>query len=356
MNAFLIDLWNDLREKRLWPVAALLLLGLIAVPIVLSEPSKEPVSTVVAVSPPSESGATKGLAALTVAKDDTGDGSSLDVFDSSNPFKPPQDIIANSDDTTAGPTIGTTGDTGSTGAVSAATAPTRNERHAAPDPRGGTAIVKKTTTEYRYVIDATFITNGEKRKIDGMDALSVLPSHSNALLVFLGVRSKGGNAVFIVDSTLYGLRHRRRQVQAEARTNAASCTWSRARRRPSRPRRATPTPSGFAPSARSRSATSRPPPRRRRLRAATTPRARRQSRAATPSTRFVPQFLSDLVSVSGGSDASDQTGPIVPPPRQAPAPRVSRVWAPCLCASQRPASRTVQASSRSSKGFPPASS
>ena len=42
MNDFLIDLWNDLREKRLWPVAALLLVGLIAVPVVLSKPTEEP--------------------------------------------------------------------------------------------------------------------------------------------------------------------------------------------------------------------------------------------------------------------------------------------------------------------------
>ena len=41
----------------------------------------------------------KGLAALTVAKDDTGEGSTLDVFDPSNPFKPPKDIIANSTET-----------------------------------------------------------------------------------------------------------------------------------------------------------------------------------------------------------------------------------------------------------------
>ena len=204
MNAFLIDLWNDLREKRLWPVAALLLLGLIAVPIVLSEPSKEPVSaTVVAVSPPSESGAAKGLAALTVAKDDPGDGSSLDVFDSSNPFKPPQDIIANSDDTTAGPDLGHDGRHRQHRRRRAPpTRPDAERAAPAPDPRAAPPSSRRRRPQYRYVIDATFITNGEKRKIDGMDALSVLPSHSNALLVFLGVRSKGGNAVFIVDSTL----------------------------------------------------------------------------------------------------------------------------------------------------------
>ena len=49
-NAFLIDLWSDLREKRMWPVALVLLLALIAVPVVLSKPSKEP--AVVATPPP----------------------------------------------------------------------------------------------------------------------------------------------------------------------------------------------------------------------------------------------------------------------------------------------------------------
>ena len=42
----------------------------------------------------------KGLAALTVAEDEPGEGSTLDVFDPSNPFKPPKDIIANSDEST----------------------------------------------------------------------------------------------------------------------------------------------------------------------------------------------------------------------------------------------------------------
>ena len=284
MNAFLIDLWHDLREKRLWPVAALLLLGLIAVPIVLSEPSKEPVSTVVAVSPPSESGATKGLAALTVAKDDPGDGSSLDVFDSSNPFKPPQDIIANSDDTTTGPTTGSTGDT------------------------SGTAVVKKTTTAYRYVIDATFIANGEKRKIDGMDPLDVLPSHSNALIVFLGVRSEGGNAVFILDKTLYASatgdgKCKPKQDQCgflflqpgakETFTTETGDTYVlkvRAIRKVklgSKSLTAKKKASADGDDATGATAES----------------------DSAPEHAFVPQFLSDLVSVSGGSDASDQTAP-----------------------------------------------
>ena len=146
----------------------------------------------------------KGLAALTVAKDDPGDGSSLDVFDPSNPFKPPQDIIANSDDATTGPTTGSTGDTAARPApATASTPPATARRHRIDRRHEAHAVDKKTTTAYRYVIDATFTANGEKRKIDGMDPLDVLPSHSNALIVFLGVRPKGGNAVFILDKTLY---------------------------------------------------------------------------------------------------------------------------------------------------------
>lgn len=307
MNAFLIDLWNDLREKRLWPVAALLLLGLIAVPIVLSEPSKEPVSTVVAVSPPSESGATKGLAALTVAKDDPGDGSSLDVFDSSNPFKPPQDIIANSDDTTTGPTTGSTGDTSGTASTGAASTPTGTS-DSGTGSTSGTAVVKKTTTAYRYVIDATFIANGEKRKIDGMDPLDVLPSHSNALIVFLGVRSEGGNAVFILDRTLYASatgdgKCKPKQDQCgflflqpgakETFTTEAGDTYVlkvRAIRKVklgSKSLTAKKKASADGDDATGATAES----------------------DSAPEHAFVPQFLSDLVSVSGGSDASDQTAP-----------------------------------------------
>ncbi len=42
MKIFLLDLWHDLREKRLWPVAVVLAVGLVAVPVVLSKPSAAP--------------------------------------------------------------------------------------------------------------------------------------------------------------------------------------------------------------------------------------------------------------------------------------------------------------------------
>ena len=39
MKIFLLDLWQDLKEKRLWPVAVVLLVALVAVPVLLAKPS-----------------------------------------------------------------------------------------------------------------------------------------------------------------------------------------------------------------------------------------------------------------------------------------------------------------------------
>ena len=42
MKIFLLDLWHDLKEKRLWPVAVVLLAALVAVPVLLAKPSTAP--------------------------------------------------------------------------------------------------------------------------------------------------------------------------------------------------------------------------------------------------------------------------------------------------------------------------
>ena len=52
------------------------------------------------------------------------------------------------------------------------------------------------------MIDVTFTANGRTRKIKGMQKLDMLPNETNPLLLFLGVSPNGGNAVFLVDSTL----------------------------------------------------------------------------------------------------------------------------------------------------------
>ena len=202
MNDLLLDIWNDLREKRLWPVAALLLVGLIAVPVVLSKPTEEPTVAPATSSPQAKTeGVAKGLAELTVAKDESGEGSTLDVFDPSDPFKPPKDVIANSKE---GTDTGAPADSGAAD-TGGATDTGGSDTSGGGTTTGGTETPTQTgtkTVEYRYVADVTFTANGKKRKIKGLERLEVLPSEKNPLLIFLGAGKNGNNAVFLVDSTL----------------------------------------------------------------------------------------------------------------------------------------------------------
>ena len=41
MKTFFLDLWHDLREKRMAPVAAVLALALVAVPVLLAKLAEE---------------------------------------------------------------------------------------------------------------------------------------------------------------------------------------------------------------------------------------------------------------------------------------------------------------------------
>jgi hypothetical protein len=242
MKNLLLDLWHDLRAKRLWPVALVLLGGLVAVPVVLSKKAEEPT-----VAPPPPAKAEKlepeGPAQLAEVKlEDLGQGtgSSLSSFDDpSNPFAPPQKVLdqiqresagggagvdagsgsggaggsdsgggkvsldggslgggagaggdpidTGSGDTGGGAPGGDTGDTGDTGDIPA------------PPVDGGE---KTTTVNYTYVADVTFRVNDRRRKIKAMEKLDILPDRASPLLIFLGVTENAGNAVFLVDSTL----------------------------------------------------------------------------------------------------------------------------------------------------------
>src|SRR2546426_6613438 len=89
MSVLLLDVWQDLREKRLVPVAIGLLVGLIAIPVLIMKPADKfqapPVvepSAGAAVTPGAASGQ-KALVSLATLSD----ASKLEVFDSKNPFK-----------------------------------------------------------------------------------------------------------------------------------------------------------------------------------------------------------------------------------------------------------------------------
>src|SRR3954452_18228705 len=210
MKIFFLDLMQDLRSKRLMPVAAVLAVALVAVPVVLSKPAKttapRPIQAARSAPDPKD---LKALASVKLATTDAERGSSLNTFDPSDPFRPPKKVTQKkkaagsgapstaagntaagtpSGDTGGGaPSLGDTGSTGGGGTTGGGTG-------------GGSAPTQ--AVQDRYVVDVTFITNGRVRHIKGLERLDMLPDQDSPLLLFLGVTPNAGNAVFLVDSTL----------------------------------------------------------------------------------------------------------------------------------------------------------
>src|SRR5262245_1326132 len=209
MKIFLLDLWHDLQAKRLWPVAAVLLLALVAVPVVLSKssetPAPAPVQSVRKAPDPKD---LKALASVKLDEASLERGSSLDTFDPSDPFRPPRAIAKRSREGSGAPSTvkseqpsggSTGGDTGSTGGDTGSTGGDTGSTGGGTT--GGTTGggTPTQTAQYRYVADVTFASNGHKRHINGLERLDMLPNQASPLLLFLGVTPNGGNAVFLVD-------------------------------------------------------------------------------------------------------------------------------------------------------------
>jgi len=212
MNLFSSDLWADMREKRLWPVAVALVLALIAVPLVLAKPAEQPPSSAMPTAAKSEL-PELGLQVLT-PEDTGGEGSALDLFDSRDPFRPPQSVIDASNPkvtpaAAAPTTTGTPVATGPSGATSTAgAAGSSGDSSGSGGSVGGggetpTRVRPAPKAQaYTYVIDVTLTRGNHTRRIKGMRRLDMLPNSSSPLLVFLGVDSKAANAVFLADSSL----------------------------------------------------------------------------------------------------------------------------------------------------------
>jgi hypothetical protein len=215
MKVFLEDLWQDLREKRLWPVAVALALALVAVPVLLKKPFQAPPPA----APLAQSAADQDLKhqAKVVLANQESNGSRLNLFDPSDPFRAPASArkkddngvtsasgggLANPADQAASTGSGSTL-AGGGGSLTPSTGGGGGGFSGGGTTGGGSIPKSKTkVTKFTYVIDVTYKHNGHTRKEKGMTALEMLPNSSSPLLVFLGVDSKATNAVFIVDSSL----------------------------------------------------------------------------------------------------------------------------------------------------------
>jgi hypothetical protein len=183
-----------------------LALGLIAAPVVLSKPSEQPaapapVDTARKAPEPAD---LKALTAVKLDESDADQSSPLDTFDPGNPFAPPSSVVKRTKDDGSDDATGkggsTTEDAGTGGDVGGGATGDGQTTGTTPQPDNDTTRPK--TTNYQWVIDANFETNGHDRRIKTLERLDMLPSQAQPLLLFLGVTESGNNAVFLVDSTL----------------------------------------------------------------------------------------------------------------------------------------------------------
>jgi hypothetical protein len=202
MTTFFLDLWHDLREKRLWPVAVALLAGILAVPVLLFKPAGQ--------EPPLEGSTATGAAErlpVVSLEDGPTRGSALDAFDPKDPFRPftdrPDvpgaggDSGSGSDSIVGGDVAGGgsgsgSGDTGSGGSTGGGS--TGGGSAGGGSGSGGGGGVQYFT----FSVDIKFGKRGDEETRRNVHQLDLLPDSNDPLLVFMGVTQDATSAVFLL--------------------------------------------------------------------------------------------------------------------------------------------------------------
>jgi hypothetical protein len=208
MTTFFIDLWQDLREKRLWPIAVGLLAATAAVPALLFKPASPP-----APQPPLPT-ASQGPR-LPVVSVDSGpvEGSDLAQFSSKNPFIPLSALQAQggapsasqtSASPAASPTVPPAGAGSSTPSVSQSQAGTSGGGSGTSTPSGTpTPSGTSTVRWFHYTADVKFGVSGKLKTLKGISSLKILPNSKQPVVVFMGVTTDGARALFFVADPTY---------------------------------------------------------------------------------------------------------------------------------------------------------
>jgi hypothetical protein len=202
MRVFLLDLWLDLREKRLAPIAILLLAGIIIVPIALSKSATAPPPP-----PPTATTASAAAAQPIVATPAPAVSSKLQTYSSRDPFESnaattstttsgssSSTSTSTSTSTTTTPTTGTTGG-GTNGTQPTTTTPSTGNT-------GNTTTGETKSVLFTYTVDLHFGQGNSVKAYKNVQRLDLIPDQTNPKIVFLGVTTSGKTAVFLVDSNI----------------------------------------------------------------------------------------------------------------------------------------------------------
>jgi hypothetical protein len=203
MTTFFLDLWQDLRAKRLWPVAVALLAATVAVPALLFKPVSE---TPPAVGAAHDSGAKLPVVALDAS---SVSNSHLNVFKEKNPFKALGGAsgapLAGSGATTLGNAVaGAVSSANKSSASAAGSGSASGCSSTGGSSTGGTAPVGpdgKTVTPgvhfFTYTADVRFGKLGSEKTYKSVRELDVLPDGAHPVISFYGVKN-GKTAVFFL--------------------------------------------------------------------------------------------------------------------------------------------------------------
>jgi hypothetical protein len=210
--SFASNMLKELRERKLWPIAVILIVALVAVPVLLSK--KAPTNLVtpeVGAGLPYSTGST--LPAISVK---TVPGNSKLAAKGRNPFTPyhigkatTTATVASVPTTTTTPATSTTGSAGSTSGSSStstggststtpATTPAPSTTRA-PTPAPKPAPAGLSATQSYQVSLAITAQGGDLNTIDPLERLTILPNMKQPLLTELGVLQGGRQVVFVVE-------------------------------------------------------------------------------------------------------------------------------------------------------------
>jgi hypothetical protein len=190
---------KELVDRKLWPIALVLIIALVAVPVLLTKKAPTNIVTPPTGPLPYSSGTT--LPAISVK---TAQGNSNLGGKGRNPFTPQHVATTATTATVAAvitpPAGTTTTSTGTSGtSPSSGGTPTPTPTTPAPAPAPKPAPTGLTSTQAYHVSLAITTANGGVNTIDPLERLSILPSKNQPMLVELGVLQGGHSVVFVVE-------------------------------------------------------------------------------------------------------------------------------------------------------------
>lgn len=196
----LSDTWRGLVQRRLWPVALLLLAAAAAVPFLLaSEEEAVPVPSVTAPAPADEGAAQPIVAVASNTAREIGRdvlGSRKDPFRPAIPEKKGKPLQVAESTGSATPA----GDSGSGGSGGGSTG-TSGEPTTTPPPTTGGGV--QVAPRKRYEVATIAVRFGESsggREVRDLRRLKALPSVVEPVAIYLGLTDDNRSAVFMIDA------------------------------------------------------------------------------------------------------------------------------------------------------------